>query len=87
MDLSNYAGSMPKPAGNLQLLGSVGSLGFAFVIAVVLGWWFGSVLDRWLGTAPWLTLVFFFLGLVAGGLNVFRTFSRPSDAERDGHAG
>jgi F0F1-type ATP synthase assembly protein I len=75
---------MPKPSGTLQVLGSIGSLGFAFVIAVVLGWWFGSVLDRWLGTAPWFTFVFFFLGLVAGGLNVFRTFGRPGDAERHG---
>ncbi|HEY6363063.1 MAG TPA: AtpZ/AtpI family protein, partial [Vicinamibacterales bacterium] len=49
-----------------------GSVGVAFVIAVVLGWWFGSTLDGWLGSAPWFTFIFFFLGLVAGGLNVFR---------------
>jgi F0F1-type ATP synthase assembly protein I len=78
---------MAKSSGTLRILGSVGSLGFAFVIAVVLGWWFGSVLDRWLGTSPWFTFVFFFLGLIAGGLNVFRTFSGSSTAERDGRAG
>jgi ATP synthase protein I len=65
---------MPNRDGTMRTLGTVGSVGFAFVIAVVLGWWFGSTLDRWLGTAPWLTLIFFFLGLVAGGVNVFRTF-------------
>jgi ATP synthase protein I len=67
---------MPKPQGTFKALGTVGSVGFAFVIAVVLGWWFGSILDRWLGTTPWLTFIFFFMGLVAGGLNVFRTFSQ-----------
>ncbi len=72
----------------MRTLGTVGSVGFAFVIAVVLGWWFGSVLDRWLGSAPWLTLIFFFLGLVAGGLNVFRTFGAVSArGPRDDHRG
>lgn len=67
---------MTKAPGTLRALGTVGSVGFAFVIAVVLGWWFGSLLDRWLGTGPWLTMIFFFMGFVAGGLNVFRTFSQ-----------
>lgn len=75
---------MGKPQGTLRALGTVGSVGFAFVIAVVLGWWFGSLLDRWLGTTPWLTLIFFFLGLIAGGLNVFRTFNEFGTTERDG---
>jgi ATP synthase protein I len=65
---------MPKPESTMRTLGTVGSVGFAFVIAVVLGWWFGSTLDRWLGSRPWFTFIFFFLGLVAGGLNVFRTY-------------
>jgi ATP synthase protein I len=65
---------MANPESPLRALGTVGSVGFAFVIAVVLGWWFGSTLDRWFDTAPWLTFLFFFLGLVAGALNVFRTF-------------
>ena len=65
---------MPKPESTMRSLGTVGSVGFAFVIAVMLGWWFGSTLDRWLGSGPWLTFIFFFLGLVAGGVNVFRAF-------------
>ncbi len=42
----------------------VGALG----VAVLLGW----ALDRWLGTAPLLLVMFFFLGAAAGGLNVYR---------------
>ena len=74
---------MPKPESPMRALGTVGSVGFAFVIAVVLGWWFGSTLDRWLGSSPWLTFIFFFLGVIAGGLNVFRTFGAVSARGRD----
>ena len=58
----------------MRTLGTVGSVGFAFVIAIALGWWFGATLDRWFGTSPWFTFIFFVLGVIAGSLNVFRTF-------------
>jgi ATP synthase protein I len=66
---------MPPSGTPLRALGTIGSVGLAFVIAVVLGWWLGATLDRWLGTSPWLTFVCFFLGLAAGALNVFRAFA------------
>lgn len=40
----------------------------ALAVGVFLGW----MLDRWLGTGPWLLVVFFFLGAAAGALNVYR---------------
>jgi F0F1-type ATP synthase assembly protein I len=57
----------------IRTAGALGSVGLSFVIAMVLGAWFGRVLDRWLGTAPLFFIVFFFLGLAAGILNVYRT--------------
>ena len=48
----------------------------SFVVAIALGWWFGRLLDRWLDTPPWLTMLFSLFGLVAGLLNVYRTVSR-----------
>jgi len=39
-----------------------------FAAGAVIGW----LLDRWLGTKPWLILVFFILGFAAGLLNVYR---------------
>ena len=48
----------------------------SFVVAIIIGWWFGRALDRWAGTAPWLTAVFTLLGVIAGVLNVYRTVSR-----------
>jgi F0F1-type ATP synthase assembly protein I len=47
----------------------------SFVVALALGWWFGRVLDSWLGTGPWMMRVFTAFGLVAGLLNVYRTLS------------
>ena len=45
----------------------------SFVVAIAIGWWFGRLLDRWLGTAPWLMIVFSVFGLAAGAMNVYRT--------------
>ena len=63
-------------AETARTIGILSSVGFAFVLAVVLGAGFGLLLDRWLGTSPWLFVVFFFLGAVAGTLNVFRMVKR-----------
>ena len=41
--------------------------------AVAVGTGMGIVLDRWLGTSPWLLIVFFILGCAAGFRNVYRT--------------
>ncbi len=49
--------------------------GVEVVSALVVGVGIGFGLDRWLGTWPWLFLVFFVLGSAAGILNVYRLFS------------
>lgn len=59
----------------LRTIGALSTVGFAFVLAVLVGAGVGWLLDSWLGTSPWLFLVFFFLGLAAGILNVFRAAS------------
>ena len=46
------------------------------VAAVVVGGGIGWGLDRWLGTKPWLFLLFFLLGFAAGVLNVMRAYER-----------
>lgn len=52
--------------------------GVEVVSALVVGIVIGFMLDRWLGTWPWLFLVFFVMGSVAGVLNVYRLFNpRP----------
>jgi ATP synthase protein I len=44
----------------------------SFVVAIAIGWWVGGVLDRWLSTGPWLTVMFTAFGMIAGVLNVIR---------------
>lgn len=41
--------------------------------AVMVGTGIGWALDIWLGTRPWLLIVFFVVGSAAGFLNVYRT--------------
>ena len=43
------------------------------VSAVVVGTIIGFILDNWFGTKPWLILVFFFVGVVAGIMNVIKS--------------
>ena len=63
-----------KPLSDtVRQLGALSTVGFSFVLAVVLGAGLGLLIDRWLGTSPWGFFVFFVFGLVAGGLNVYRT--------------
>jgi F0F1-type ATP synthase assembly protein I len=59
-----------------RAIGTLSTVGLSFVLAIVLGAWFGRVLDTWLGTSPWMFVLFFFLGLAAGVLNVYRTTSK-----------
>jgi ATP synthase protein I len=46
------------------------------VAAVMVGGAIGYGLDRWLGSTPWLFLLFFLLGFIAGVFNVVRTYER-----------
>jgi ATP synthase protein I len=62
----------------LRSLGALSAVGFSFVLAVVIGAALGYILDRCLGTSPWLFLLCFFLGLAAGMRTVFRTVAAIS---------
>lgn len=58
----------------IRTIGALSTVGFSFVLAVLIGALIGWWLDRKLGfeTYPVFFLLFFVLGLVAGVLNVFR---------------
>ena len=71
----------PKPdpsyqAGQLVLSNLIGAPAGGFVI--------GFVLDKWLGTQPWLLLIMLFLGFVGGFMNVMRISKNPSGHRPDG---
>ncbi len=56
-------------------LGMAMRIGVELVAALLVGAVIGLLLDRWLGTAPWLLVGFFLVGAAAGMLNVYRTMS------------
>lgn len=58
----------------IRTIGALSTVGFSFVLAVLIGAFAGWWLDRLLGFEkyPVFFLLFFVLGLVAGVLNVFR---------------
>ena len=73
--------------------GSSGGLGLGFRLAidlvagVAVGVFIGWLLDRWLGTTPWLMIVLFFLGAGAGFSNMLRAerAERASRTSREEH--
>ena len=54
-------------------IGAAFKLSTEMVVAVVVSTIIGFILDNWFGTKPWLILIFFFVGVVAGILNVIRS--------------
>ena len=54
-------------------MGSAFRLGTELVAAVAVGTIIGFILDNWFDTKPWLIIIFFFVGVVAGILNVIRS--------------
>ena len=58
---------------NSSNLGQAFKLSTELVSAVVVGTIIGFILDKSFGTKPWLILIFFFVGVVAGITNVIRS--------------
>ena len=58
---------------NPSAIGNAFKLSTELVSAVVVGTIIGFILDNWFGTKPWLILIFFFVGVAAGIMNVVKT--------------
>ena len=58
---------------NAASLGKALKISTELVAAVVVGTTIGFLLDSWFDTKPMLTICFFFMGVAAGMLNVFRS--------------
>ena len=56
-----------------SFMGNAFKLGTELVAAVAVGTIIGFILDEWFGTKPWLILIFVFVGVIAGILNVIRS--------------
>ena len=60
-------------ASNAASLGNALKISTELVAAVLVGSTLGFILDNWFGTKPWLTICFFFVGAIAGILNVIKS--------------
>ena len=54
-------------------IGQAFKLSTELVAAVLVGTIIGFILDNWFDTKPWLIIILFFVGVVAGILNVVRS--------------
>ena len=67
-----------KSKNNIDKNDPKSNIGVAFklstelVSAVAVGTIIGFILDNWFDTKPWFIIIFFFIGVVAGILNVIR---------------
>lgn len=51
--------------------------------AIVVGTFIGILLDRWLGTSPWLLITFFIVGCTAAFFNVYRVAQELEHRRKD----
>ena len=54
------------------LMGHYGAIGLQMGLSVAIGLAVGLALDRYLGTTPWMALIFLILGVIAGFVALFR---------------
>ena len=75
---------MARPTRKLRrarLWLDVSVIGIQFPVAIALGYFFGRWLDSFLGTEPWMTIIFALFGIAAGFVNLFRITAQASRAE------
>ncbi len=68
-----------KDRNLIRMLGVLSTVGLTMVFATVIGLFIGLWLDSKFGTSPWLTALFFLLGLIAGFRNLFTHVKRSQE--------
>jgi ATP synthase protein I len=66
----------------LDLIYDAGTIGIQLVVSTFIGLAMGYYLDEWLGTQPWLLIIFLILGIVAGFRNVYREAKKILEADK-----
>ena len=76
----------------IRLIGVLSTVGLTLVFATVIGLFIGIKIDKWLGTSPWFTAIFLFIGIAAGFRNLFiyskrgqQTFDKDDKNGKDNH--
>ena len=66
---------------NSSSMGSAFKLSTDLVAHVAVGTIIGFILDSWFDTKPWLIIIFFFFGSIAGILNVIKTAKQMQEKD------
>jgi ATP synthase protein I len=66
-----------------QVVGDALQLGASIVFAIFIGAFIGYWLDGKLGTFPYLSIIFFLLGIGAAARNVWNAVRKELQADRD----
>ena len=66
-------GNLDKNKQSKSSIGQAFKMSTELVSAVVVGTIIGFILDKTFGTKPWLILIFFFVGVAAGIINVVKS--------------
>lgn len=67
---------MPREPGEKYRSLGLLNLGWLMAACILVGLGAGYLMDRWLGTAPWLLIVGLLLGIVAAFVELLRTTAR-----------
>ncbi len=60
---------------------SFGTIGLHLVSGIIVGTFVGYMLDKFFNTSPWMTIIFFFLGIIAGFYNMYKDAKRYIEKE------
>jgi ATP synthase protein I len=63
-------------------LGFLSSVGICMVASILIGMAMGYYLDQWLGTQPWMLLIFLGFGIASGFRNIFILTDRELKRQR-----
>jgi len=67
----------------IRQIASYSTLGLEMGLSVVVGAVIGYYLDKWLKTEPWLLIIFFLFGVVAGFRSLYRALKRLQQEDRE----
>jgi F0F1-type ATP synthase assembly protein I len=70
----------------MKSLSFLSSIGISMVAASFIGLFIGYYLDKWLGTTPWMTLIWLGVGIASGFRNIF-ILTRRAMREQEKNAG
>ena len=71
---------------NLSKFADLWSLGLLLPSSIAVGLLMGYFLDKWLGTGPWLLLVFSLLGAASGLISLIRAvikYNKDPEIDKD----